>query len=151
VKEKLKIALVCSHGGHLAEMNELKSIFAAHDFFYITYASETAEGLKPARFIKKFHDSPFELFAVWFRVFSILKEERPDVVFSTGAEIAIPVFLVAKIFFGCRLAYLESAAQVSEPSMTGRIVYWFCDLFLVQWEQLLKKYGPKAEYKGGLV
>lgn len=130
---------------------EVMDAFAPNEYFFITYHGETVADLKPAYFLKKFHDSAWGLFSIWFRVFRILRRERPDVVFSTGAEIAIPVFLVAKIFFGCKLAYLESAAQVSAPSLTGRVVYPFCDIFLVQWEGLLKKYGPNARYKGGLI
>jgi hypothetical protein len=32
--------------------------------------------------------------------------------------------------------------------MTGKVVYPICDVFLVQWERLLKEYGTKAQFKG---
>ncbi len=147
----MKIALVSSHGGHLTEVLALKDVFKGHRTFFITYQGQTPAGLAPAYFLKKFHDNLFEVVAVWFRVVRIFWRERPDLVFSTGAEIAIPVFFVAKFLFGCKLAYLECSAQVKSRSLTGRIVYPICDLFLVQWEHLLVKYGKKARYCGGLI
>ena len=35
--------------------------------------------------------------------------------------------------------------------MTGLITYHMADMFLVQWEPLLKHYGPKARSRGGFV
>ncbi len=146
-----KVALVSSHGGHLAEMLALKEVFAGCEVFYITYEGTTPGNLPRAYFLKPFHNSVTGFIAVWYRVFGILRKERPQAVFSTGAEIALPVFFIAKLFFGCRLAYLECSAQVSTPSLTGRIVYPIADLFLVQWETLLAKYGSRAQYRGGLI
>lgn len=149
---KGKIGLVSSHGGHLTEILSLKSVCEGWDTFFVTY-----EGIAPSRldnvyFIKNgWFRNPVHLFLIWFKVFSILLKERPKALFSTGAEIAIPIFLVGKFLFGCKLIYLECSAQVTTPSLTGRVLYWFSDLFLVQWEPLLKSYGPKALYRGGLI
>lgn len=149
--KRKKIALVGSHGGHLTEILALRGAFEGHDVFFITYEGATSASLSPAYRIKKFHDHPLRVFTVWAEIFRILRKERPDVVFSTGSEIAIPVFYLAKFFFRCRLIYLECSAQVSTPSLTGRVVYPITDLFLVQWEPLLEKYGRCALYRGGLI
>ncbi len=149
--KRKKVALVSSHGGHLTEILALREVFEGHDAFFITYEGTSSATLSPAHRIKKFHDHPLRVFTVWAEIFSILKKERPDIIFSTGAEIAIPVFYLAKLFFRCRLVYLECSAQVATPSLTGRIVYPIADLFLVQWEPLLAKYGPRALYRGGLI
>ena len=82
---------------------------------------------------------------------SIFLKEKPKVLFSTGAEIAIPSFYIGKFLFRTKLIYLECSAQVYSPSLTGRWVYPISDLFLVQWESLLQHYGPKANYVGGLI
>jgi UDP-N-acetylglucosamine:LPS N-acetylglucosamine transferase len=85
------------------------------------------------------------------KIFLILLKERPDILFSTGSEIAAPAFYLGKFFYRTRLIYLECSAQVYRPSLTGRFIYPITDLFLVQWEPLLKRYGPKAKYVGGLI
>lgn len=149
--ERLKIALVSSHGGHLTEVLALKEVFDRHETFFITYEGTTPSELKPAYTIGRYFKNPFSFVAVWFRLISIFRKEKPDLIFSTGAEIAFPVFYVAKFLFGCKLIYLECSAQVTTPSLTGRIVYPITDLFLVQWEALLKHYGANAQYRGGLI
>ena len=69
---------------------------------------------------------------------------------STGAEVSIPGF-VWRSFLPPPLVYVECCNQVFHPSMTGRITYHLADMFLVQWEPLLKCYGPKARYRGSFV
>lgn len=145
-----KIALVCSDGGHLTEMMALLDVFGGSNRFFITYGGAMADDLRPAYFFDRFLKNPFKLAAVFARIFFIFLKERPDAVFSTGAELAIPAFFIGMLF-GCRLAYLECSAQVRTPSLTGRVVYPITDLFMVQWEPLLEKYGPRAVWKGGLI
>lgn len=38
-------------------------------------------------------------------------------------------------------------ANINKKTITGRLVYKFADLFIVQWESMLKIY-PKAIYRG---
>lgn len=46
-----------------------------------------------------------------------------------------------------RIVYVESLARVRSVSLTGRVIYWFSDTFIVQWPELLKL-CPKASYLG---
>ncbi|MBI5178292.1 MAG: capsular biosynthesis protein [Nitrospinae bacterium] len=148
--KRLKAALVSSHGGHLTELLALRDVFNGHETFFVTYEGTTPSGLPHAYYLQKFHTNPFSFLAVLFKTARILWKERPDVIFSTGAEIAAPLFFVGKLF-GCKLIYLECSAQVTTPSLTGRLVYPIADRFFVQWEPLARKYGPKAVCKGGLI
>ena len=66
------------------------------------------------------------------------------------AEIAIPAFIVAKIRRIPTL-YIECGAQVTPPSLTGRLLVRIADTFFVQWPELRKRYGKRAEYRGSLV
>ena len=53
---------------------------------------------------------------------------------------------IGKIF-GSKIIYIETLANSSTKTSTGRLVYLFADLFVVQWEEMLKLY-PKAKYWG---
>jgi UDP-N-acetylglucosamine:LPS N-acetylglucosamine transferase len=86
----------------------------------------------------------------FFQAARILLRERPDVVLSTGAEIAIPFLWVGRLL-GTRTVYVESWCRIRTRSGTGPLVYPAADLFLVQWPTVLNLYGPKARYEGGLV
>ena len=83
-----------------------------------------------------------------FRARKILRAQKPDMVVTTGALLAFPFCLLGKMM-GAKIVYIESFARVHSKSLTGRLVYPFADLFLVQWETMLRLY-PRAKYVGGL-
>ena len=60
----------------------------------------------------------------------------------------VPVCIIGKLM-GIQVIYVESYTRLKDLSLTGRILYPFADLFLVQWKQLTRKY-PKAVYGGAL-
>ena len=145
-----KIGLICSAGGHFTEMLQLQEAFKGHRLFVITYREKATLNQKNTYYLKTWR-SPTGFIVGLIKIFNIFLKERPDILFSTGSEIAVPPFYLGKFLFRTKLIYLECSAQVYRPSLTGRCVYPITDLFLVQWESLLKKYGPKAKYVGGLI
>ncbi|HOE67185.1 MAG TPA: PssD/Cps14F family polysaccharide biosynthesis glycosyltransferase [Candidatus Hydrogenedentes bacterium] len=148
--KRIKICLTCSHGGHLTEMLELQEAFEGHDTFYFCYDADTTRRLPNAHLIPNMARNPVEFVKNLFRVHRLFKREKPDLVISTGAEIAIPVAINAK-WRGIKMLYIECGAQVTRPSITGRLLYWLADWFYVQWPELLPRYGPKAMLRGSLV
>jgi beta-1,4-N-acetylglucosaminyltransferase len=160
----MKIALVCSHGGHLDESLAVLEAFRGHEIFLVTYDASVMgnDNLKDfahpliARTyrIKLRGISNFLIFLtlaeMGLRFLWIFLKERPMLVFSTGSEIALPAFFLGKYLFRARLVFLETATRVLEPSMTGKVLYPITDLFLVQWAAMLPKLGPRARYHGGV-
>ena len=53
------------------------------------------------------------------------------------------------IIFRKKIIYIESFARCNKPSLTGKIMYKFADIFIVQWEEMLE-FFPKAMYGGGI-
>jgi UDP-N-acetylglucosamine:LPS N-acetylglucosamine transferase len=149
----MKIGLVCSHGGHLTEMLELVEAFEGHDLFFVTYCSGRVKGLEQCYRVYALGNigaNPFRMLGSLPMTWHVLQHERPSVLVSTGSEIAIPFFVVAKTL-GIRTVFIESCCRVTSPSGTGKLLYPLADVFLVQWPQLLTAYGPKARYEGGLL
>ncbi len=64
----------------------------------------------------------------------VLRRERPDVVISTGAGVAVPFFWVGRLL-GARTVYLEVYDRIDSATMTGRLCRPVTDLFLVQWPE----------------
>jgi UDP-N-acetylglucosamine:LPS N-acetylglucosamine transferase len=145
----MKICIVCSHGGHLTEMLQLMEAFEGHAVFFITYDSPRTRELKNEYLFDNLGENLLKLLSSLPRIFRILHKERPHVIVSTGAEIAIPVFYIAKLL-RIKTIFIESWCRVNKPSITGKIVYPIADVFLVQWKELLKKYGKKARHEGGV-
>ncbi|MTW30876.1 PssD/Cps14F family polysaccharide biosynthesis glycosyltransferase, partial [Streptococcus pneumoniae] len=80
--------------------------------------------------------------------FNILRKERPDVIISSGAAVAVPFFYLGKLF-GAKTVYIEVFDRIDAPTLTGKIVYPVTDKFIVQWEEMKKVY-PKAINLGGI-
>ena len=154
-KEKIKICIACSAGGHFTEAlkatNDLK-----HDKYYVTYhndpVKEFAKGNK-VYFVTHPRHCTFIL-----RLFLLIKnaidsvivllKEKPDLIISTGADVAIATCIFGKLL-GKKLVYIESGGYVKSKSVSGRIIYPIADLFIVQWEPALKNF-PRAVLGGPL-
>lgn len=62
----------------------------------------------------------------------LIRDERPDVILSTGAALAVPFFVVGKLR-RCQLIYVESLTRTTSLSLSGRMVYPLVNVFYVQW------------------
>ena len=148
---KMKIGLSCNMGGHLTEMLFLMDAFTEHDIFFLTYNDPGANQLKYNKYLlENIGTNPWRMLKAFFQIFKIMRNEKPNLVISTGSEIAIPTFVIARIM-GIKTIYIVSWCRVKTKSGTGKILYYYSDVFLVQWPQLLKKFGKRAMYKGAVI
>lgn len=146
----MKICLVCSSGGHLIELVRLKAAWADHERFWVSFTGcDTEIVLKDERMIPAYHPTNRNLWNLLRNAgvaWRVVRRERPDMIISTGAGIAIPFFYLAKLYC-IPTVYLESFTRIHSISLTGRLVYPVADRFLVQWPELADRW-KKAEYGG---
>ncbi len=146
----MKIALVCSHGGHLTEMLYLMDAFKGHDVFFITYDHPRTRALPYRKHLfPNFGKNPYRVLTNLPSIIKVITKERPDVMVSNGAEIAIPFFYLGKIL-GIKTIFIECYTRIDEPTITGKLIYPISDYFFVLWPEMLQHYGKKAKYAGGL-
>jgi UDP-N-acetylglucosamine:LPS N-acetylglucosamine transferase len=74
----------------------------------------------------------------------LLRRDRPGVVVSTGAAVAFPFFLVARLL-GIKTVYVEVYDRIDVPTLTGRLCHPLASRFLLQWE------AQKRFYRRGQV
>ena len=157
-----KIGFICSSGGHLTEALNTIEAFKGRDVFLIVHNFPSLREIQLDNIKRIYRLSIVLGYSSWiavlltafvnlFQLIRIFWVEKPFLLFSTGAEIAIPAFYIGKIFFRTKLIFLESLARVNALSYTGKLLYPIVDLFLVQWPQLLEKAGRKAIYGGRLI
>jgi beta-1,4-N-acetylglucosaminyltransferase len=79
----------------------------------------------------------------------VLRREKPDMLFSLGAGIAPPFYLVAK-FLGIKTVFMETFMFIPKATLSGKMIYPLADNFLVQHPDLLSRY-PKAAYRGSVL
>jgi beta-1,4-N-acetylglucosaminyltransferase len=147
---RTKICIVSSCGGHLTEVRALLPVYKEYEHFYVIndkiILPSDMEG--KTYFIR--HSERDVLFFVNLcEAWAILRKERPCLILSTGAGPIVPFALVAK-FFKIPIIFIEISAQVTKPSLSGRIMYRLADRFIYQWEHL-DSYFPKGIYGGLLI
>ena len=153
---KKKVLFISSTGGHLSELLMLESMFKNYDFHLITEKDKSTAYLK-----KKYKNRlgymiygtkdhpityPFKLLANCFKSVYYYFKIRPEFIVTTGVHTAGPICCLGKLF-GSRIIYIETFANIRSKTVTGRLIYYFADLFIVQWKSMLKLY-PKATYGG---
>lgn len=135
----MRVLIVCSSGGHLAQAWALRDWWGRHERVWVTLPTDDARArLAGERMIEGHYPTVRNIPNLMRNTKlagQILQEARPNLVFSTGAAISVPFFLMAHRF-GARTAYLEPVDRIDSPSMTGRLVYPFADEFFVQWQAL---------------
>lgn len=83
-----------------------------------------------------------------FIAIKVLIKERPNLIISSGAAVAVPFFYLGKLF-GAKLIYIEVFDRIDKPTMTGKMVYPIVDKFIVQWDEQKEVY-PKAVNFGSI-
>lgn len=147
----MKLLLVSTSGGHFSTMRDLREFWIRHERVWVTDRKKQTEVLLEEKENVYWlpYQGPRDLLAFLVnlpRIFSILYKEKPDLVVSTGASLAVGFAMIAKLL-GIPFVYIESISRSEKLSMSGNLVYPISDEFYVQWPSLCMKY-PKAIYKG---
>jgi UDP-N-acetylglucosamine:LPS N-acetylglucosamine transferase len=149
----MRILLVCSSGGHLIQLHNLKPWWEQHDRMWVTFEKLDSKSLLAGERIAWAHHPTTRnlrnlvrnLLLAW----RLLTGYRPDVVMSNGAGVAFPFFLIARLL-GVKTVYVEVYDRVDSATMTGRLCYPLSHLFLLQWEEQRRLY-PKGVVIGSLL
>lgn len=152
MSKKMKVCLVGSSGGHLTHLYMLKPFWKDKERFWVTFDKEDARSVLENEFMYPCYfptnRNIKNLIKNTIVAFKILKKEKPDLIISSGAAVAVPFFYLGKLF-GAKLIYIEVFDRIDKPTMTGKMVYPITDKFIVQWEEMKKVY-PKAINLGSI-
>ena len=148
----MKIGLVGSSGGHLTHLYMLKPTWEKYERFWVTFDKEDARSLlKDEKVYPCYYPTNRNiknLIRNTFVAWKVLRKEKPDILVSSGAAVAVPFFYLGKLM-GKKLIYIEVFDRVDKATLTGRLVYPITNQFIVQWEEQLQVY-PKAIHLGSL-
>lgn len=136
-----RIVGICSGGGHLTELVMILRHLPPCDAILTEPGTveRNAGGEMPLLPISDPHRSPLKFLKNSAQAAWLLIRLRPTVVVSTGAGMCVAFFMLARMF-GATCVFVETGARVSTPSMTGRLLYRFSHLFVVQNAALLPVY-----------
>ena len=139
----MKVCLVGSSGGHLTHLYMLKPFWQDKERFWVTFNKEDANSILDGEQVYHcYYPTNRSLKALLINTrlaWKVLRKERPDVIVSSGAAVAVPFFYLGKLF-GMKTIYIEVFDRIDKPTMTGKMVYPVTDRFIVQWEEMKQVY-----------
>ena len=142
-----KICLASSVGGHLQEMLQLQSVYEQYPHFYILNDRiSLPEAMQGKTYFIRHSERDLLFFWNLWEAFRIFRLERPTHLISTGAGLAVPLALIARLF-GIQVMFIETFGAIHRPTLTGRMLYRLANRFVYQWPYLSEHY-PSAQYAG---
>ena len=134
----MRIVLVCSSGGHLRQLYQLRPWWTKHERLWVTFQKADSVSLLAGEQVawayhpttRNLRNLVRNLFLAW----RLLRRYRPRVVVSTGAGVAFPFFIVARLL-GMKTIFVEVYDRIDLPTLSGRLCYPLSNLFLLQWEE----------------
>jgi len=147
----MRILLLCSSGGHFAALQNLHSFWERHERIWITFRSPSTERQLVNESVywafSPTNRNLVNLIRNLFLAFKVLFVERPDMILTTGAGVAVPFLWIAPLF-GCQSVFVESITRTKTLSLSARLVMPLADV-LVQWPALKETY-PQTIYVGAI-
>lgn len=93
----MKVCLVGSSGGHLTHLYMLKPFWQNKDRFWVTFDKEDARSKLKGEKMYGCHyptnRNLKNLIRNTFLAIKVLRKEKPDLIISSGAAVAVPFFL----------------------------------------------------------
>lgn len=152
-QSELKVVLVGSSGGHLAQLIALESWWKRHQRTWVTFDTPDAVSLlREEDTVWAHHPTTRNLPNLvrnTFLALRVLQKEKPDLVISTGAGVAFPFFVIARLM-KIATCYIEVYDRIDSRTLTGRLCRPWSDAFLVQWDEQASLY-PGATVIGRLL
>ena len=141
--DQYRILFATSGGGHLAQCLKLRPWFERHERSWVTFDMLSVRSLLGdeqahwAHFPTTRHIG--NLLRNLVLANRLLRRERPDVIVSTGAGVAVPFFWLSRCY-GVVTVFIEVYDRIDLATMTGKLVQPTADLMVVQWPEQQELY-----------
>ena len=147
-----KIMLVCSSGGHFKGMRGFSDYWQQFEQrHWITFKTGTTQTELKDEQVSWAH-SPTNrnlpnLVKNLLLAIAVFRKERPALVISTGAGVAVPFLLIAKYLCKSQVIFVESKTRIRDLSLSARLLRTLkaLDLLIVRAEEIADRY-PEAVY-----
>ena len=147
------VYLVGASGGHLAQLHALRPWWSSWRRTWVTFHTQDAVSLLDDEPVYWAHAPTTRnipnLVRNTFLALRLLVADRPDLVVSTGAGVALPFFVLARLL-GVPTAYIEVYDRIETASLTARLCRPFTSLLCVQWDEQ-RRFFPNAHVIGPLL
>lgn len=144
------LLLVCSCGGHLMQLLELREAWEHTPHTWVTFDKADARSLLAGERVVYAHGPTNRSIRNLLRnvlvAHRVLRRERPAAILTTGAGVAVPFAWLGRLR-GVPVVYVESLTRIDELSLSARMIAPVADRLYVQWPELNGALG-RARYAG---
>lgn len=146
------LLLVCSSGGHLLQLLELRPAWEAFDRVWVTFDKPDARSLLRGERVVYAHGPTNRNVPNLLRnlvlAARVVARAHPSAVLTTGAGVAVP-FAWAGRARGVPVVYVESFTRINELSLSGRLISPVASRLYVQWPEMAGNFA-RARFAGNL-
>lgn len=145
-----KVVLIASVGGHWVQLLRLKPAFLDHEMIYISTKSTFSDTVEDCKFYSIPDGNRKDkklLVKSFYKVLKIIKKEKPDVIITTGAAPGLMGLLAGKLL-GSKTVWIDSIANASQLSLSGKLASIFVSRVYTQWPELAT---DKIYYSGNVL
>jgi UDP-N-acetylglucosamine:LPS N-acetylglucosamine transferase len=144
--------LVCSSGGHLLQMLELRPAWEDFDRVWVAFDKSDTRSLLAGERVIHAHGPTNRHLGNFLRNFAlayrVMRRERPGAILTTGAGLAVPFAWVGRLF-RVPTVYVESFTRIEELSLSARLISPIASRVYVQWRELAPSTG-RYRFAGNL-
>lgn len=132
-----RVLIVTSVGGHLTEVMRLAPLLEGHHVTLVVNEEARVPDYPFAAVYRIVHaERDWRVAFNFAEAARILEAERPDVLLSTGAGPVVPFAVLSRLAMRTRVVFVETAAAVREPTLTGRLMHPLAHDLFYQWPDL---------------
>jgi beta-1,4-N-acetylglucosaminyltransferase len=148
------LLIVCSSGGHLLQMLELRDAWSGFERTWVTFDKSDARSLlRDERVVHAFgptnRNVPNLLRNVGLAI-RVLREERPAAILTTGAGVAVPFAWIGKLL-GIPTVYVESVTRIEGLSLSARMIAPVASRLYGQWPELANASAGRIRFAGNVL
>ena len=137
------LLLVSTQGGHLAQLLALGDWLKVREHVWVCPETpDVVDRLAGSRVITSFSPTTRNIPNLLRNIvlaMQVLRRERPSMVVSAGAGVAVPFFVIAWML-RIPTVFIEVYDRVDSPTLTGRLCGPFTTRRIVQWQSQLEFY-----------
>ena len=130
--------LVGSSGGHLAQLLAVAPLWPRERRHWVTFDTADAVSQLVAEDVTWAHHPTTRNIGNLARNTAlarrVIRDQKPDVIVSTGAAVAYPFFVMARPL-SIPTVYIEVYDRIDSPTLTGRLCRPLSTVFCVQWKE----------------
>lgn len=143
----MKVIAIASGGGHWEELVLMKEAFIEEDVMWVTTLKGLSEieGFKRQKIVSDTNrKNKIKMVKAFVQIYKIITEENPELIITTGAAPGLFAVIIGK-FYKIKTIWIDSIANSTELSLSGRIAKHFATQVYTQHKSLSEK---KVKYIG---